>query len=321
MSISNKAAIVLMVADTKAFRAALARGGLADRFDIVDTPPGQKPPAEIMARTEILLAQSAAPGLLAELPRLKWVQAMTVGVDNWLARKDLAPSHMLTAARGTHRVQMPENILGAIFHVTKRFHQIGLNQAKSEWVRSVSAPIAGKTLGILGLGAIGQELARKAAALEMRVIGTKRTPEAVAHVDNVYGPGDVDTVLSESDFVVMLLPATPETDNLINAQRLAKMKKTAYLINFARGAQIVDDDLIAAVKSGTIAGAVLDVFRTEPLPPSHPFWTTPGISVLPHVGGLHPQRNEMVADLFVENVKRLIAGEPLRELVDRARGY
>lgn len=318
---SNKTQVVLMVPDTKAFRAALEASGLMDRLDVTDVAPGTKPDAGVLARSEILLAQAAAPGLLAEMPKLKWVQAMTVGVDNWLARKDLTPAHALTAARGTHRVQMPENILGAIFHVTKHFHRIALNQAKSEWVRSVSAPIAGKTLGILGLGAIGQELARKAAALEMKVIGTKRTPEPIPHVDRVYAPSELDEVLAKSDFVVMLLPATAETDNLINAQRLARMKKSAFLINFARGAQIVDEDLIAAVKSGTIAGAVLDVFRTEPLPSSHPFWTTPGISVLPHIGGLHPQRNEMVAELFVENVRRYLEGKPLKEAVDRARGY
>lgn len=318
---SNKTQVVLMVPDTKAFRAALEKSGFMDRLDVVDVAPGSKPDATVLNRVEILLAQAAAPGLLGEMPKLKWVQAMTVGVDNWLARKDLTPAHSLTAARGTHRVQMPENILGAIFHVTKHFHRIALNQGKSEWVRSVSAPIAGKTLGILGLGAIGQELAKKAAALEMSVIGTKRTPEPLPFVDRVFAPTEVDEVLAKSDFVVMLLPATAETDNLINAARLAKMKKSAFLINFARGAQIVDDDLIAAVKGGTIAGAVLDVFRTEPLPSSHPFWTTPGISVLPHIGGLHPQRNEMVAELFVENVCRYLDNKALKEAVDRARGY
>ena len=125
----------------------------------------------------------------------------------------------------------------------------------------MSVPLAGKTLGILGLGAIGQELARKAAALEMRVIGTKRTPKPLAHVDKVYAPEDTDEVLGASDFVALLLPSTPETENFINANRLRAMKPTAWLLNFGRGALIVDDDLIAAVKAKTIAGAVLDVFR------------------------------------------------------------
>ena len=128
-------------------------------------------------------------------------------------------------------------------------------------------------------------------------------------------------MLAQSDYVVLLLPATPETDNFMNSQRLARMKKTAWLLNFGRGHLIKDDDLIAAVKAGTIAGAVLDVFRQEPLPAEHPFWATENIMVLPHIGGPHPQRDRIVARLFVENLRRFLDGEPLKEVVDRARGY
>ena len=316
-----KPLMLVMLPDSKVFREGLEKAGIASRYEIADVAPGTKPDADKLARAEVVLAMAAPPGLLAEMPKLKWVQAMTVGVDHWLTRKDLSPKHVLTAARGTHRVQMPENILGALFHITKKYHQIELAQKDAKWARSMSTLIAGKTLGILGLGSVGQELAKKAEALEMRVIGTKRTGGHVPHVAKVYAPGEVDQVLAESDFVVLLLPVTPETENMINAARIARMKKDAWLINFARGALIVDDDLIAAVKARTIAGAVLDVFRTEPLPTEHPFWRTPGISVLPHIGGLHPTRDRMVSELFTENAKRYLAGEPLREAVDRARGY
>ena len=261
------------------------------------------------------------PGTLANMPKVLWLQSMTAGVDHWLERPDMRKDLVLTAARGTHRVQMPENILGALFHITKHYHQIALNQRAGKWSRSTSTSLAGRTLGILGLGAIGQELARKAAALEMRVIGTKRSGTSVAHVDQVFGPDATDTVLAESDFVVLLLPVTPSTQNMFNAARIVHMRKDAWLINFARGALIVDNDLIAAVKAKTIAGAVLDVFRTEPLPAEHAFWSTPGIVVLPHIGGLHPGRNAIVAELFASNAKRYLAGEPLLETVDRARGY
>jgi phosphoglycerate dehydrogenase-like enzyme len=118
-----------------------------------------------------------------------------------------------------------------------------------------------------------------------------------------------------------LLPATPDTDNLINAQRLAKMKPGAWLLNFGRGHLIKDDDLIAAVKAKKIAGAVLDVFRQEPLPNQHPFWGTEGIVVLPHIGGPHPQRDKFVARLFVDNLGRFLDGAPLKQIVDRAAGY
>jgi len=128
-------------------------------------------------------------------------------------------------------------------------------------------------------------------------------------------------VLAESDFVLLLLPATPETDNFINAGRLAMMKPGAWLLNFGRGHVIEDDELIAAVKARRIAGAVLDVFRREPLPAEHPFWTTEGIIVLPHIGGPHPQRDRFVARLFAENLERFLDGKPLKEVVDRKTGY
>jgi len=121
--------------------------------------------------------------------------------------------------------------------------------------------------------------------------------------------------------VLLLLPVTPETENLMNAARLAMMKPGAWLLNFGRGPLIKDDDLIAAVKAKKIAGAVLDVFRQEPLPPDHAFWTTEGIIVLPHIGGPHPQRDRFVARLFVDNLSRFLDGKPLREVVDRKAGY
>jgi phosphoglycerate dehydrogenase-like enzyme len=252
---------------------------------------------------------------------LRWIQALTAGVEGWLALPDLPAGITLTCARGTHRVQMPENILGALFHLTKPYAGIALDQKEHRWRRRVSETLAGTTLGILGLGVIGQELARKAEALEMRVIGTRKSPAPLPHVAQVYGPDGTDEVLAASDWVLLLLPVTPETRGFMNAARLKRMKPTAHLLNFGRGELVVDADLIEAVKARTIAGAVLDVFTTEPLPAEHPFWGTENILVLPHIGGLHPGRDHIVAQLFVDNVERFLAGKPLRETVERARGY
>jgi phosphoglycerate dehydrogenase-like enzyme len=143
----------------------------------------------------------------------------------------------------------------------------------------------------------------------------------VPHVAQVLPASRTDEVLAQSDFVLLLLPATPATDNFVDAGRLAKMKPTAWLLNFGRGHVIKDDDLIAAVKGKKIAGALLDVFRQEPLPAEHPFWTTEGIVVLPHIGGPHPQRDRFVARLFADNLGRFLDGAPLKEVVDRAAGY
>jgi phosphoglycerate dehydrogenase-like enzyme len=205
--------------------------------------------------------------------------------------------------------------------VAKPYAAAAENQKGARWVRMVPEPLTGKTLGILGVGVIGQKVARIAAALGMRVIGTQRRPRPVPDVESVLPAERTDEVLARSDFVLLLLPATAETEDFIDAGRLRKMKAGAWLLNFGRGQLVKDDDLVAAVKEKRIAGAVLDVYRQEPLPAGHPFWTTQGIVVLPHLGGPHPQRDKFVARLFVDNLARFLDGKPLRELVDRQLGY
>ena len=316
----SKPVCVIWLNEAKVFAQALAQAGVADQFEIHSYKVDQTIPDDIAARTEALMAWR--PGnALKRMPKLRWLQAMTAGVEMWLGHADLSNGTTLCCARGTHRVSMPENILGAIFHLTKPYMNIALDQRNSHWAKRQSVPLAGKTLGILGLGAIGQELARKADALEMRVIGTKRRVETLPHVAKVYPQEATDDVLAASDFVLLLLPVTPDTENFINTRRLRKMKSSAYLLNFARGALIVDNDLIAAVQAKTIAGAVLDVFREEPLPATHPFWQTEGILVLPHIGGGHPNRTDAVAELCAGNARRFLAGEKLDAVVDRAAGY
>ncbi len=318
---TSRPTILLWTNEADVYRRALARAGLTERVEVEAARLDAHPDPAVLARCEGLLAWRAAPGLLARMPRLRWIQTLTAAVEDWLPRDDLSPRLTLTCARGAHRVQMPENILAALFALTKPFVACAFDQRESRWTRRVSEPLAGKTLGILGLGAIGQELARKAEALELRVIGARRTPEPVPHVARVYPPAAIDEVLGASDFVVLLLPVTPETRDFMDAKRLRAMRSHAYLLNFGRGALVVDADLVDAVQARTIAGAVLDVFRTEPLPAEHPFWTTEGITVLPHIGGLHPTRDELVAELFVDNVARFLDDRPLRAVVDRARGY
>ena len=313
--------VLLWLNETAAYSQALERAGLARQLDVQLLRADQEPSAAQLANTEVLLAWKAPSGLLETMPRLRWIQALTVGIDHWLARKDLRSDIALTCARGTHRVQMPENILGALFHLTKPYAQATLDQRERRWVRRVSEPLAGKTLGILGLGRIGVELAKKANALELRVIGTRNSAQPLPQVDRVYPPEAIDEVLAQSDFVLLLLPLTPHTDGIMNAARFKAMRASAYLLNFGRGALVVDDDLVEAVRTKTIAGAVLDVYRTEPLPAEHVFWGVDGITVLPHIGGLDAHRDEFVAALFAENMRRYLCGESLTELVDRSRGY
>lgn len=314
---------ILMWADATApYEAAIAEAGLTDRVRLTGLARKDSPSAELLAETEVILGWGAPAGVLPRMPRLRWIQSLTAGVEGWLALPDLPEGIALTCARGTHRHSMPENILGAIFHIAKPYHAIEGDNAAHRWTRRMAMPLTGKTLGILGLGEIGAELARKAAGLDMRVIGTRRkTGTAVPGVAQIFTPDETDQVLAQSDFVVCLLPATPDTENFLDARRFAAMKPTAWLINFGRGAVIKDADLIAAVTGKVIAGAILDVFRTEPLPPEDPFWSTEGILVLPHIGGGFPGRDKVVGALFAENLGRYLAGQALRELVDRKLGY
>lgn len=316
----SKPVCLLWLDDFSAYEESLARAGLAGRFELHQVPREGTPPEDILPRVEVLASWKHG-GLLGRMPKLRWIQAMTAGVEAWIDAPGLRDDVALCCARGSHRHSMSENILGALFHLTKPYAAIVQDQKQSRWTRRQSALLAGQTLGILGLGAIGQELARKAAALEMRVVGTRRTPGPVEGVETVYGGDQSEAVLRQSDFVVLLMPATAETENFVNTARLQAMKPTAWLLNFARGPLVKDDDLIAAVKAKTIAGAVLDVFREEPLPASHPFWKTEGILVLPHIGGGYAGRGAAVADIFAENLRRNLAGEPFATAVDRARGY
>jgi phosphoglycerate dehydrogenase-like enzyme len=319
--VTDRAHVLLWTDRTEAYLDALRDAGLADRVEIETLARKDMPTADQLARTDAMLAMAAPAGLLPRFGRLRWVQAMTAGVDGWLAMPDLPPGLALTCARGTHTESMPENIVGALFHVAKPYRAVAELQKQSKWVHTVAQPLTGKTLGILGLGVIGAEVARIAKALGLRVIGTKRRVGAVPNVDEVLPADRGDEVLARADFVLLLLPATPDTENYIDARRLKLMKPTAWLMNFGRGQLVDDDDLVAAVKAKTIAGALLDVFRQEPLPSSHPFWTTENIVVLPHIGGPHPQRDRFVARLFVDNLGRFLDGKPLRELVDRVAGY
>lgn len=300
---------------------AIAKAGLSDRVTIDTLGRREKPSDAQRAETAVLLAIGVPPGLLPTMPNLRWAQALTAGVEGWLALPDLPPDLTLTSARGTHRESMPENILGALFHITKPYAAIAEDQKQSLWRNRIATPLNGQTLGILGLGAIGQEVARLALALGMRVVGTRRRPAPMPGVADVLPTERTAEVLAQADFVLLLMPATPDTANFINAERLRQMKPGAWLLNFGRGHLIKDDDLIAAVEAKTIAGAVLDVFRQEPLPKDHKFWTTKGILVLPHIGGPHPDRDSIVARLFADNLERFLDSKPLREVVDRAAGY
>jgi glyoxylate/hydroxypyruvate reductase len=312
--------VLLWLDEADPYLGAAEAAGLVSSVDLVTTPLRADPPDPLLAAADALLAWRPPARLAARAPRLRWIQSLTGGCEQWLGA-ETPPAVALTCARGTHRVQMSEHILAALFLCAKDLAGIVRDQGVARWRRRVNPTLAGATLGILGLGAIGVEVARLAAGLGMRVVGTKREPTPIPHVERVLPPSETERVLAEADYLLLLLPSTAETRGILDKAALASLKPGAWVLNFGRGDLVVEADLVAAARERRIGGAVLDVFKTEPLPAEHPFWTTPGIIVLPHVGGLHPERDALVADLWVENLRRFLTDRPLLQLVDRARGY
>ena len=317
----TKPLILIWIDNSTPYLQAIERAQLNEKVELRVLPQSEQPSEDTLNRVVGIIARSIPDNLIASMPQLRWIQTLSVAVDHWLSRTDLRPNLILTCARGVHKTQMPESIIGSLLYITRRFDTLAKQQADHVWSRIPPEPLAGKTLGILGLGTLGCEVARKLQPFQMRIIGTKRNPKNIPGVHQVFGPEDSEVVLKEADFVLLLLPVTPDTENIINKSRIKLMKPTAYLLNFGRGKLIVDEDLVEALNLKWINGAVLDVFRQEPLPKDHPFWDTEGIQVLPHIGGMHPNRDSIVAELFVRNLHAFIHNQPMFEIVDPLKGY
>jgi phosphoglycerate dehydrogenase-like enzyme len=283
-------------------------------------------PAEALehaADADVAAGWQLPEGLVERAPRLRWIHAFTAGVDDFVGLPGVRDGRIvLTRTVGAHTA-MPEHIMALVLAFSRRLHLDVRNQVARRWNRpaGVGDEVRGRVLGILGLGQIGQALAPLAAGLGMRVIGTKRTPAPVPSVERVLPPERTDEVLREADYVVVLLPVTEATRGLLGERELRLMKPTAVLINVARGTIVPEAALVRALREGWIAGAGLDVFEQEPPPPDHPLYAFEQVIITPHVAGITPRFFDRVAAAFCDNLRRYLAGEPLRHVVDVARGY
>jgi phosphoglycerate dehydrogenase-like enzyme len=210
-----------------------------------------------------------------------------------------------------------------MFALSRRLHFFVKAQAERRWERRGRlGELEGATLGVIGVGAIGAKLAEKARGVGMRVLGLRRDPaRACPNVEHMFGPDGLHALLAQADWVAITAALTPETQGLFGAAELAAMKPGAYLINIGRGAIVDEQALIAALRDGGIGGAGLDVFEHEPLPDDSPLWTLKNVIVTPHFAGATPHYAERVTDIFVDNLARYRRGEPLRNVVDKARAY
>jgi glyoxylate/hydroxypyruvate reductase A len=272
----------------------------------------------LVGDTEVLFAWGFPAPLLERAEHLRWIQAMGAGVERFLV-PSLASRVVLTRAAGIFGPWMAEYTLGWCLWVTLRVARFHRDQQARRWAPVDTLKLRGTTLCIVGLGDIGRHIARAAHALGMRVVGVTRTGRPVPGTERIFRPRAIRAALARADFAVLTLPLSAETRGLIGARELAAMKASAWLINIARGPIVDETALLSSLRARRIAGAVLDVFDTEPLPPRHPFWRLDNVVVTPHISG--PSTPGEIAPIFNDNLRRYLARRPLRHVVDRARGY
>jgi len=247
--------------------------------------------------------------ILKQAIHLKWIQVMTSGVNYILSRPSLRREVIITSARGIHGPQMSEMAFLLMLALNRKFSQVIRNQDQRVWERWPTKLLSGKKVGILGVGVIGEEIARKCKAFGMMVFGMDIVKRKIDAVDHFHGPEDLLEVAKEVDYLILAAPSTPETVKMIGPGVFNSMKPTAFLINIARGELVDEEALIHALETDKIAGAALDTFTTEPLPKEHPLWGTKNLIITPHVGGMSDIYNVQVMPIIKENLRRFLQGE------------
>lgn len=284
----------------------------------------------VLRDTEVLLTNPVVPdGIVEQAPALKWLQLTSAGVDRLLDAPVVRSHVVVTTASGIHAVPISEYVIGAMLAFAKGLPRSFRAQQERAWRPYWPEELDAKTAGVLGMGAIGMRVMQIAGVLGMRVLALRRSVEqkmagaeaGVPDADEVLPPSELRYLLAESDYVVVALPLTPETRGLIGEAQLRAMKPNAVIINIGRGAIIDEQALVRALKEGWIAGAALDVFQQEPLSPESELWGLENVIVTPHISGGTPRYMERAVELFCDNLRRYTAGEPLRNVVDPARGY
>jgi len=274
---------------------------MADEADVGD----------FIEETDVLITLRFSDSLLDRAKNLKWIQSIITGTDyienlpSFKDRQDL----ILTSSRGIHGPQMSEMAIMLMIALNRQFPRFLRNKDRRVW-ESWPAPIlAGKTVGILGVGAIGEAIAKKCKAFEMTVLGVDPFPRKIDAVDTFHDLDQLHDVMSKVDYFISVAPSKPDNQNIIDTKAFSKMKPTAFFINMGRGELVDEEALFQVLKERKIAGAALDTFRQEPLPPDHPFWELDNLIITPHVGGRSDIYVRQAVEIIRENLKRFIKGE------------
>ncbi|RIV17521.1 D-2-hydroxyacid dehydrogenase [Alicyclobacillaceae bacterium I2511] len=277
-----------------------------------------------LTEAEIIVAGGSAitEELIQRCPKVRWFHSVSAGVDliphNLLSARGI----LLSNSRGIHGRPIGEQVLGMMIGFTRGLHVNLRHQQQKRWEPGYPLQeLTGQTLCIVGSGSIGAEVARKAKAFDMRVIGVKRHPLPLPHHDEVVGLDSLYDALATADFVLVLTPLTPNTRHLLDAEAFATMKSSAVVLNFARGDVMDEEALIQALQAGKLRGAGLDVFHREPLPPESPLWDMENVLISPHNGGWTPHYNERMVAIFLNNLRAYREQRPLPTGVDLIQGY
>ena len=264
---------------------------------------------KFIEQTDILMTIRISDDLIKKASKLKWIHAITTGVDYIVNLPSLKKEVILTSTRGIHGPQVSEMAFLLMLALNRNFPEVVRNQDKGVWERWQGKLLWKKKVGILGVGVIGEEIARKAKAFGMEVFGIDIIKRKLDCIDVFYGPEDMVKVAKEVDYLVIVAPNTPETEKIVDTEVLSAMKPTAFLLNLGRGELVDEEALIRALKSGKIAGAGLDTYLQEPLPKGHPFWGMKNVIVSPHVAGMSDIYVEQALTIFEENLRRFIKGD------------
>jgi phosphoglycerate dehydrogenase-like enzyme len=264
---------------------------------------------DFIEKADILLLIRISHELIKKASNLKWIQALTTGVDYIISLPSLKKDVIITSTRGIHGPQVSEMAFLLMLALNRNFSQVVRNQDRGVWERWPGKLLWKKKVGILGVGVIGEEVARKCKAFGMEVFGIDIIRRELDCIDAFYGPEEIGKVAGDLDYFVIVAPRTPQTEKMIGAKVLSSMKPTSFLINLGRGEIVDEDALIQALDSQKIAGAALDTFCTEPLPKDHPFWRMKNVIVSPHVGGMSNIYVTQALSVFEENLRRFLKRE------------
>jgi phosphoglycerate dehydrogenase-like enzyme len=283
-----------------------------------------------LPQAEILCSYSLPENWSTQAPHLRWLQVAGVGVDNFRSSDILNSEVVVTTAVGINAAVIAEYVFGSILMFNRNWPEMIRLQDRRVWPLSAhwyklgGRELPGQTLGIVGLGSIGRRVAQLGKAFGMRVLATRRSAhigDLDPDVDSLFALADLSTLLHQSDYVVLALPLTSETEGLIGEAELRSMPSHCYLVNVARGRIVQQQVLLRALREGWIAGAGLDVVAEEPLPAESPLYRMPNVILTPHISGVSVQYDQRLAELFAENLRCYRSGQPLRNCYDSVRGY